>query len=162
MKTYQQEAYSQPHSRLWDSDQSHLLDTFQSFEQYHDLSIYSVHGLIHITFLLLALSNQTDSGCPRVRHLSQVQIQIINYSKNELIVLLLLYLITVQRSNYKQNNLIFTDLLLVYDWVYFHASKTKEDKSCFPSLLTRSWRQLGNCMIFSQPQKGKGLYGKEL
>lgn len=113
MKTYQQEAYSQPHSRLWDSDQSHLLDTFQSFEQYHDLSIYSVHGLIHITFLLLALSDQTDSGCLRVRHLNQVQIQIINSSKNELIVLLLLYLITVQQSNYKQNNLIFTDLLLV-------------------------------------------------
>lgn len=88
MKTYQQEAYSQPHSRLWDSDQNHLLDTFQSFEQYHDLSIYSVHGLIHITFLLLALSNQTDSGCLQVRHLNQVQIQIINSSKHELIVLI--------------------------------------------------------------------------
>lgn len=113
MKTYQQEAYSQLHSRLQDSDQSHLLDTFQSFEQYHDLSVYSVHGLIHITFLLLALSNQTDSGCLRVRHLNQIPIQIINSSKNELIVLLPLYLITVQQSNYNQNNLIFTDLLLV-------------------------------------------------
>lgn len=90
-KTYQQEACSQPHSRLWDSDQSHLLDTFQSFEQYHDLSIYSVHGLIHITFLLLALSNQTDSGCLRVRHLNPVQIQIINSSKNKLSLLYCFY-----------------------------------------------------------------------
>lgn len=62
------------HSKLLDRIQSRPFGIFLSFEQFHDLLEYILHGSDRITSLLLVRLGLTGLGCHLIHHLKIINI----------------------------------------------------------------------------------------